>query len=86
MKEYCSSEIFETPISSGVAYKGLDFGIESFAGGVGDWIHAIAEKTQEKAVMLIEALSAVVAHAIHILNQPIRGKFALKSLHPLKTQ
>jgi len=47
MKEYCSSEIFETPISSSVAYEGLNLGIEPFAGGVGDWIHAIVEKAIE---------------------------------------
>jgi hypothetical protein len=43
-------------------------------------------KPQKKAVMVIEAIAAVVAHAIHILNQQIRGKFTLNPLHPLKTQ
>ena len=47
MKEYRSPEIFKTPISSSVAYEGLDLGIEPFASGVGDWIHAIIEKAIE---------------------------------------
>ena len=47
MKEYRSPEIFETPVSSSVAYEGLDLGIEPFASGVGDWIHAIIEKAIE---------------------------------------
>lgn len=47
MKEYRIPEIFKTPISSRVACDGLDLGIEPFASGVGDWIHAIIEKAIE---------------------------------------
>lgn len=43
-------------------------------------------KAQEKAVMPIKTLAAVVAHAKHILNRQISGKFPLKTPYPLKTQ
>ncbi len=36
--------------------------------------------------MPIKTLAAVVAHAKHILNRQISGKFPLKTPYPLKTQ
>lgn len=47
MKEYRGSEVFKTPITSNVAYEGLDLGIEPLSSGVGDWIYAIIEKAVE---------------------------------------